>query len=422
MTGHPIFIHSMFRAGSTYLFNAFRRVEGSPFWCYQEPLHELFSSFGENPAAWVELTSKQNTLLRHPGLGKSYLAEYLPISMEIADKYRQTFPYTSYFENQQSSLEELRQYLAMLCKEAPARPVIQCCRTAARLPALHEIFPAIHVFLWRNPWDQWWSYKVLPYFDTANLIILSSPSAPPVIQELRRRIGIEPMPDCSIEETFTGFGEKLLDSADSYRVFYALWLIAQTRGFTHSDIQVSIDALSTTDRYRQDALTLFAEHGIHGLDFTDCHIHRGIFTKKDQEFFRPLEAEILALFESYQEDISPLSRLEVFDGQAELCDPFSPRGDLWVPICEDLSRTRGLFIQAESLRNQMQQNITSLRTENSRLLQQEERLTQVEAELKSIYQSALWRTFLPLINLYWRVRDAWRSFKNTKQNQSTPSC
>lgn len=414
MTGHPIFIHSMFRAGSTYLFNAFRRVEGSPFWCYQEPLHELFSSFGENPAAWVELTSRQNSLLRHPDLGESYLAEYLPISMEIADKYRQTFPYESYFESQPSSLEELRAYLAMLCREAPARPVIQCCRTAARLPALHETFPATHVFLWRNPWDQWWSYKVLPYFDTANLIILSSPSAPPVLQELRRRIGIAPMPDCSVEKTFTRFGEKLLSSADSYRVFYALWLIALTRGLTHSDIQISIDALSTTDCYRKETLARFAEHGIYGLDFTDCHIHRGIFTQKDLEFFRPLEAEILSLFESYQEDISLLLEFEAIGGQTAFCDPSSLKMDMWGSVCEDLSRTRELLIQAESLRNQMQQNITLLRTENSRLQQQEVRLTHVEAELNSIYQSALWRTFLPLIKFYWWMRDSLRRFRNPK--------
>jgi hypothetical protein len=39
MSAGPIFVHSLFRSGSTYLFEVFRRSPDG-YWCYQEPLNE----------------------------------------------------------------------------------------------------------------------------------------------------------------------------------------------------------------------------------------------------------------------------------------------------------------------------------------------------------------------------------------------
>jgi len=44
----PIYIHSLFRAGSTYLFHVFRRSKAG-YWCYQEPLHEVAFIAKHNP-------------------------------------------------------------------------------------------------------------------------------------------------------------------------------------------------------------------------------------------------------------------------------------------------------------------------------------------------------------------------------------
>lgn len=413
MTKPPIFIHSMFRAGSTYFFQVFRRVAGPSYWCYQEPLHELFNDFPENPATYVELTSSQNYLLRHPVLDKSYLAEYIPLAEKIGATYRQTFPYANYFGNQESSIEELCQYLTMLSEEAPARPVIQCCRTTARLLPLRNHFPATHVFLWRNPWDQWWSYKVVPYFDTANLLILSSPSAPPVIRELRTRLGINMIPDhIPVEAAFSQCGENLLTSADSYRVFYALWLISLQQGFAHTDIQISIDALSTSESYRNNALTHFREHGVCDINFLDCHIHRSVYTSRDEAFFRPIEAEIQALFASHLEDVSVLQRSEVAKVQAEMHNSILPANNHLDAVCEDLSRMRELIVYSESFRNQAQQTMAAMR---QRLHSAEVRLSHADAQLHSIYQSTAWRIISPLLKTYWRLRAIWRRYRVDNQ-------
>lgn len=410
MTRSPIFIHSMFRAGSTYFFQVFRRVGESSYWCYQEPLHELFSDFQENSAACVELTSSQNQLLRHPVLDKPYLAEYVPLVEKIGANYRQTFPYISYFDNQEAGLNELRQYLAMLSEEAPARPVIQCCRTTARLLSLRKHFPATHVFLWRNPWDQWWSYKVVPYFDTANLLILSSPSAPPLIRELRKRLGVDIIPDgITTEVAFAHNGERLLSSADSYRIFYALWLMALQQGFANADIQISIDALSTSESYRNDVLVQFREHGVYGIDFSDCQMHRGVYTSRDEDFFRPLEAEIQALFIAHHEDIFALQNPEVVNAHAEMYCHVPPAISRWSAACEDMTRMRELIIRSESFRNQAQRNMIAMRLEIERLLY-------VEAKLQSIYQSIAWRVISPFLMMYWRLRASWRSYRASDQS------
>lgn len=423
MTKRPIFIHSMFRAGSTYLFQAFRRAANPAYWCYQEPLHELFNDFPKNPSVYIELTSKQNYLLRHPLLDKPYLAEYIPLAEKIGTTYRQTFPYGDYFVSQESPVEDLRQYLAMLSEESPARPVIQCCRTTARLLPLRKCFPATHIFLWRNPWDQWWSYKVVPYFDTANLMILASPSAPPVMRKLRMQLGIDATPDClSTQEAFTQSGERLLSSADSYRVFYALWLVALQQGFAHADFQISIDALSTSESYRHNALARFQQHGINNIDFSDCKIHRGAYGSRDKAFFQPIEAEIQDLFASYGEDISVSQHPEVINNHAEMPNDGLPTTGLWRAASEDLARMRELIIQSESFRSQTQRTIIRMQSENEGLqlkieglLLDIERLQLAEAELQSIYRSTAWRIINPFLKTYWRLRAIWRRYRADKQ-------
>ena len=66
----PVFIHSLFRAGSTYLFNCFRR---SPFgyWCYQEPLNEYLVNAVNMPGKLLELHEENATHLRHPKLERA---------------------------------------------------------------------------------------------------------------------------------------------------------------------------------------------------------------------------------------------------------------------------------------------------------------------------------------------------------------
>ncbi len=74
----PIFIHSLFRTGSTYLFHVFRRCVGH-YWCYQEPLHEVIRYAATAPEHLLQLNAESGSRLRHPVLERPYFWEFFQI-------------------------------------------------------------------------------------------------------------------------------------------------------------------------------------------------------------------------------------------------------------------------------------------------------------------------------------------------------
>ena len=73
----PIFIHSLFRSGSTYIFNVFRDSEAG-YWCYQEPLNEHLLFASDAPEKLLEIDKQTASHLRHPVLKKPYFDEFFP--------------------------------------------------------------------------------------------------------------------------------------------------------------------------------------------------------------------------------------------------------------------------------------------------------------------------------------------------------
>ena len=74
MKGKPVFIHSLFRSGSTYFFTVFRRADG--FWCYQESLHEMaFFSKNNIDELQKDFGEEASLILRHPSVGDGYFYE-----------------------------------------------------------------------------------------------------------------------------------------------------------------------------------------------------------------------------------------------------------------------------------------------------------------------------------------------------------
>ena len=73
-TQRPVFIHSQFRTGSTWLWNKFRQDARNC--CYYEPFHQdLVKLEPRRPYLWSH-DQETTRALRHPDLDKNYLAEY----------------------------------------------------------------------------------------------------------------------------------------------------------------------------------------------------------------------------------------------------------------------------------------------------------------------------------------------------------
>jgi hypothetical protein len=286
----PIFIHSLFRSGSTYIFNVFRRADAG-YWCYQEPLHEITFFSRENPEG---LQSDQGgekiKLLRHPKLEKSYFLELIETWPAWKDSIQEHFVYDAYFSKKQR--ETGVQFWESLISAAKGRPVFQECRTSGRIKAIKNALGGNHIFLWRNPWDQWWSYKVNGYFDTINQLIIHASDPPAPVRGMLAGLGLPRYKNCDLSGALAFYGERPLTSEQSYLIFYMLWCLALKEGIECADLLFNIDRLSESTIYQNEVQVELSRMGINCLSFCDASIPQGIYGFEERLFFDAAEARV----------------------------------------------------------------------------------------------------------------------------------
>ncbi|MBU2766560.1 hypothetical protein HAP94_10230, partial [Acidithiobacillus ferrivorans] len=387
ISSDPIFVHSLWRAGSTYMFQAFRRSPAG-YWAYQEPVHEAAHSARNNPDILTGFTSEALSQLRHPHLDRPYFYELQQVHTAWCDVIEKCFIYDDYFGA--TSIDILGKYLRALITAAKGRPVIQECRTASRIGAIKEIIGGTHLYLWRNPWDQWWSLKVNEYFNAACQIILNAHVVPPVILRLRGVVGYTEFHDDSIDEEFRHFQQRPLTADDSYLVFYTLWCLGLLEGQSHADLVINIDHLSNFGVYRQDVANYLQSLGISEMDLSDCHIPQGYYDQSDQDFFKRVEAQAhgLLLTSGYAED--------TVYGLKKLRDEYAPTlRTLDVAneaLARDLQRVRGIVLRRETSEAGQLQNLhqtineaqAHFHSKAQQVLVMDERLDALNQELQHV--------------------------------------
>lgn len=286
----PTFIHSLFRAGSTYIFSVFRRSKAG-YWCFQEPLHELSYFCRENPQGLQEDHGDEKTqLLRHPKIDSNYFAELIEVWPAWKGNISEQAVYSAYFAppNQDFGIE----FWQSLIKAAKGRPIFQECRTSGRINAIKESIGGTHLYLWRNPWDQWWSYKINNYFNTANQLIIHGENAPAPLKLMLRELELPRYTHHDISGSFSFYAERPLTSEQSYLVFYMLWCLAFKEALNSADLLLNIDRLSDSEDYQKDICAKMQALNIDGIDFSDCRVPQGIYTVKDNIFFAATEARV----------------------------------------------------------------------------------------------------------------------------------
>lgn len=286
----PVFIHSLFRSGSTYLFNRFRHSPHG-YWCYQEPLNEFLLAAADAPEKLLEPQDANVRHLRHPQLDKPYFYEFYALAQQIGQAFRPEFSYEDYFSDTVTSAESLCRYLGILIEGSRGRPVFQECRSCGRVELIRRCIGGRHIFLWRNPWDQWWSYKVDSHFEICNLQILASPSAPPAFVELRKLLGFAP-----INSEVVNLVAERLDAAGSYMLFFALWCHAMLVARKACDLEINIDSLSRSEEYQTRIMQRLRGQRIEDMDLSDCSIPISIYGSEDRSFFHEQEALVIELF------------------------------------------------------------------------------------------------------------------------------
>jgi hypothetical protein len=281
MKGRPIFIHSLFRTGSTYLWNKFR--ERDDYYCYYEPLHpDLKRLSPARPYAWDSSTETAE-LMRHPVLDRNKHAEYEPLLVEGHQGvpfFKDSFSYVEYCENGPNP--DLKRYIDFLIEQAGERtPVLKFNRSALRIRWFKENYPSgVHLYLLRNPRDQWASYntlsppKVRDLFLATDLLIATLNRDLWPFKTLAESVLLIPVRAESTEEALAIYVELLAaySQKERYLIFYYIWLASLLENLLFSDLALSIDLLCADPTYRRKVSSALASFQIHSLDFEDARI------------------------------------------------------------------------------------------------------------------------------------------------------
>src|SRR5690606_33361743 len=103
------FIHSLFRSGSTYVYNALKRV--NRYHIYHEPMHEVMASL---PDSWSEINGSVDNLTskyRHNFLIGSYFDEFAELLPDIKKTFHPKFSFDYYFMDDGDKDSELNGYI-----------------------------------------------------------------------------------------------------------------------------------------------------------------------------------------------------------------------------------------------------------------------------------------------------------------------
>jgi hypothetical protein len=297
----PIFVHSMFRTGSTYLFQCFRRAsndEGRPlYYTFYEAIHEIVWMARETPDVFtaIEGDGQMQKLLRHSAEGH-YFSELEETREGWKNVITEKILYDGAFGT--TAADATAAFFRALAQASPRRPTFHECRTAHRIGAIAERVEATHLYLWRNPWDQWWSTRTTEYFDLAHMLALNTSAPPPAVLGLRHLAALAPCRDVTIEQQFAFYRSRPWTSEESYAAFYGLWLLALDEADRHADVMLSIDRLTVSDDECNAAAEQLAKLGIGGIELSDARAPRMQFTQGDAEFFDPIERRVEDVLES----------------------------------------------------------------------------------------------------------------------------
>ena len=291
----PIFIHSMLRSGSTYLFATLREL--NDLYCYYEPMHELVAwASADVTRLNIETHADKMQQLRHPEMQSPYFDELQQVWPAWQHRLAPEVVYGGYFA--ESFVEAGGDFYAALCDAAPGRPVFSECRTAGRIAALKQGLGGWHAYLWRNPWDQWWSTQVDGYFEASNRMVAHANALPPPLLSLREALGLTLSPDQRFSEARDFYLLRPLDLEASYGWFYGVWLHTLELAIRNADLLLNIDSLSQSEDHRAMVSNAFAERGVGPVDFSDASAPSTRFTAAELEAFVAVEARVHNVFQA----------------------------------------------------------------------------------------------------------------------------
>jgi len=281
----------MFRTGSTYIFNIFRRSDEGYF-TYYEPFNELLQS-GEN--TFFEMNEKyqyRSKFLKHT-IKKPYFYEYSHFRDKLNYAFDPSFSFNKFYLTRNSLEPKLSQYIQLLLERAKGRPVLCFCRSIFRSEWLHNNFKSLRIYVYRNPRDQWASYQVADFFEITNFLTFESLIKAGNFNWLRSKIKLPLTEEPDLFKRIEFYRRIRLSQEQHYYLFYTIWALAFIKNTIPADIVIDMDFLSNSDAYKEIVKERLIKNGINMIDFSDCQIRQRVFLESENTSYSQIEKDVL---------------------------------------------------------------------------------------------------------------------------------
>jgi hypothetical protein len=268
----PIFLHSMWRTGSSYLLS--RYAAEPQFLTFYEPFNGEITSRRLRERAKCDVIDRRATL-RHPDGGTGYFDIFDRLDPATGRAlWSSAHPRLTLFDVY-NGLSDRGAALIEAClrvADADGRTaVFGFCHSGVQIAAMRERFGGDHVYLSRPARDQFISYD-----PTNNDFFMAATALQLISSEHWRRVALMLVPSLSkFAHPFAAnfvkraphrltmrFGRTVwhsLATADMYRIFYLSWVISNRIGRSDCRTDFSLSSLQSEMRVRR---ALEADHGI----------------------------------------------------------------------------------------------------------------------------------------------------------------
>lgn len=160
MDNTPVFLHSMWRTGSTYLLSRFSAEPG--YLSFYEPFNGEISSARKRRMAAAQYQERHKAL-RHPGSDGGYFSIYDEADpIDGQPLWRHSSPSLCLHDVYNRLSPAGEQLLAACGRLAASRrqiPVFGFCHSGLQIADMHKVFGGVHVYLSRPHRDQFVSYQ-----------------------------------------------------------------------------------------------------------------------------------------------------------------------------------------------------------------------------------------------------------------------
>jgi len=257
----PVFIHSNFRAASTYLWSQFRKAPNS--YTYYEPFNPGLISMTHESLAQVSSGSWDS---QHPQTALPYFTEFLPLLRSSGGVLNYPRSLIGGFLKG-SDVSLLHKYLDQLIRfpqDLERIPVLCFCRSLSLVQWVKKTFGGLHITSLRNPYSQWVSFLRQNeignlYFTKAILDFLNTLLSTPydiILKDID--FNVQPEHYASHIDRF----------ADIFLIYY---FISTSLSTENADIILNVDQISKNKKIGANIEKSIMEmSGLDGLSFQDC--------------------------------------------------------------------------------------------------------------------------------------------------------